>query len=301
MGRTTVRRMERVQLPSLPPCVRLVEGRGGLPCLQVEHPVGQGEFYLDGATLTGWRPDGHAPVLWLSPHSRFAAGEPIRGGVPLCFPWFASGAAGDRNPSHGFARIRRWDVLGVQADDEGVRIRARLTDDEVTRALWPHKFEAVYQVHLGRSLGLELSVQNTGTESFAFEEALHTYLAVGDVAGVLVNGLEGTPFVDKLDPLRAERAEAAPIRIAGSIDRLYHANAEPVQVVDAARTLTLAKTGSETTVVWNPWSEGSDRMADLGADDWPWFVCVETANTGPDAVTLESGQEHRMRATIGVR
>lgn len=290
-----------MRLPSLPPGVRLVEGRGGLPCLQVEHPAARGEFYLDGATLTGWQPDGHAPVLWLSPHSTFAAGAPIRGGVPVCFPWFASGPQGDRSPSHGFARIRRWELLAVQADDDGVRIRARLTDDAGTRALWPHRFEIVFSVQLGRKLGLELLVRNLGPEAFCFEEALHTYLAVGDVAGVSVNGLEGTQFVDKVDADQTQRTEDTPVRIAGPIDRLYHANAEPVLVVDATRTLTLDKAGSETTVVWNPWSEGSDRMADLGADDWPWFVCVETANAGPDTVTLPSGQEHRMQADIGVR
>jgi len=286
----------------LPPEVRLVEGQGGLPCLHVDHQMASGELYLDGATVTAWQPHGHDPVLWRSPQSQFVAGHPIRGGVPLCFPWFAAGPDGEQEPAHGFARIRRWELVSVTADPAGVQIRCRLTDDATSRQLWPHRFTATYDVQLGQSLQMALTVRNTGSGPLTFEEAMHTYLAVGDVAGVSVHGLARHPFVDKAGPEPERRAvEHRPLRIAGPVDRLYHQHAEAVHITDANRTLTVGKAGSQTTVIWNPWAERAKQLSDLGDDDWPWFLCVESANAGPDTVSLGPGQEHRMGTSIQVR
>ena len=290
-------------MSSLPPSVRLEPGGGGLPRLVVAAPAGTAEIYRHGAHVTRWRPAGHDDVLFLSEHSRYTPASAIRGGVPICFPWFGPKADAPEAPAHGFARVSEWTLEGAEETGDDVVVTLSLTDSEASRAsAWPHPFRATLRVTVGARLGLDLEVHNTGTAPVRFEEALHTYLAVADARTVVVGGLEADRYLDKLGGPDPVPAAGEPVRLAGETDRIYLDTAGTTTVGDPAggRRLTVAADGSGTTVLWNPWSGKAAALADLGDDEWTRMVCVETCNVGPAAVSLAPGAAHRMTATLGV-
>jgi glucose-6-phosphate 1-epimerase len=278
-------------------------GAGGLERVRVEGARAEAHIYLQGATVTHFQPRGAAPVLFLSNRAAWAAGRAIRGGVPLIFPWFGAHASNAKAPMHGFARTRPWRVVdSAPGADGAVVVELALQDDEESRAAWPHAFQLRYRVSVGEALGLSLEVTNTSNQAFGFEAALHTYLAVGDVRAVAVTGLENTTYIDKVDFMARKRQGTEPLRLTGETDRVFLGTRGRCVVEDRvlARRLLVDKTGSATTVVWNPWSTKAAGIADLEPDDWRRMVCVETANAADDAVTLAPGQRHVMTATIRV-
>jgi D-hexose-6-phosphate mutarotase len=282
----------------LPASVTLEEGPGGLARLVVrDERHGTAEVYLHGAHVTGWTPPGGAPVLWMSPRSRFSKDAAIRGGVPICFPWFSAGPDGDRAPAHGYARLRDWELRSAVEGDDGIVL---------TLALAPHEddapLEEEYRVSVGRVLGLALEVRNTGEVPVAFEEALHTYLAVADVRAIALEGLAGSAYLDRNGGPAPVVQEEEVVRFAAETDRIYVGSEATVVVDDpgAARRIAVHKEGSVTTVVWNPWTAKASAMADVGPDAWPGFVCVETANVLGATVTLAPGQSHEMAAWLEV-
>jgi D-hexose-6-phosphate mutarotase len=285
----------------LPGTVRFEAGEGGLVRAVVTTPRATAHVYLHGGHVTHYHPRGQGPVLFLSARSAFAPGQAIRGGVPVVFPWFGARAGDPGAPAHGFARTAAWDVEAVTpAPDGSVAVLLRLDASETTRVLWPHGFVVRYRVGIGAALDLALGVQNTSTEAFRFEAALHTYLAVGDVREVSVRGLEATPYIDKVDGMRRKVEGRAAVRLGGETDRVYLGTRAGCIVDDPAggRRLIVDKRGSETTVVWNPWAEKVRGMADLGADEWLRFLCVETASVADHAVALGPGGRHELRASI---
>ena len=292
-------------VPPLPASVTLDAGHGALPRLCVDSPRhGRAEVFLHGAHLSAWQPPGHAPVLFLSRHSAFDPAKPIRGGVPICFPWFGPHATDTQAPMHGFARILPWALVEAQDTNEAVTLSFRLSDDEMTRAsAWPHPFEAEFRLTFGASLEMALTVHNTGPAAVTFEEALHTYYAVADIRQVTITGLEGTDFLDKTRGFARTPQGASPVRITGETDRIYLATQASCAIEDAAghRTIDVGKQGSDTTVVWNPWVDRAKAITDLGDDEWTRFVCVETCNVKDSAVTLVPGDSHTLRAIVTVR
>jgi glucose-6-phosphate 1-epimerase len=286
---------------------RIERGLGGLDRLVLEAAEGIAHVYLHGAHVTHFQPRGARPVLFLSRQSQFSGGMPgraIRGGVPLCFPWFGSKSGDPAAPSHGFARLLAWDVAEVTRDDRGrARASLRLTANDYTRRFFPHDFTATYTVTVDARLHLELTVQNEGPTPMVVEEALHTYFAVGDVRRVSIRGLERAPYVDKTEAFARKPAEGSPLAIARATDRAYPGARGDVTIEDPewARSIVVTKAGSATTVVWNPWIENAKTMADLGDDEWTEMVCVETANAMDDALTMSPGAEHTMSAAIESR
>ena len=262
----------------------------------------EAELYLQGGHLIHWQPRGAAPVLFLSTRAAYAPGKAIRGGVPIIFPWFGPNATDRRAPVHGFARARPWRLVTSESDRGSVVLELALEDDAATRALWPPAFRLRYRVTVGEALTMTLEVVNTSPATFTFEAALHTYLAVGDIRAVAMNGLEGAMYIDKVDAMTRKRQGAEPLRITGETDRVFLGTCAPCVVDDRAlgRRLTVHKTGSATTVVWNPWVDKAAGIADLEPDDWRRMVCVETANAADDAITLAPGGRHLMTATIRV-
>lgn len=264
--------------------------------IELDTPDGIVRVAAQGAHVTHWQPRGGQPVLFMSPRSAFAPGRAIRGGIPVCFPWFATRADAPALPAHGFARIREW------------RLQARtprslafgLESDAETRRLWPHDFRLHLEVVVGRMLELTLEVTNTSTSAFSFEAALHTYLAVGDVATIGITGLERAPYVDKTDGDARKHADDAPLRLAGEVDRIFPGSTSTCLVDDPVlqRRLRVAKRGSATTVIWNPGPARAAALADLGPEAWRTMVCVETANVGADRVHLSAGAGHRMSLTL---
>jgi len=280
------------------------DGPGGLPFLSVNTDRCRARLTPYGAHVCEWTPAGQTiSALFLSPGATFAPGKAIRGGVPISFPWFANHPSDATKPAHGFARTRLWQVADLARDGEGdVRAVLRLTSDAETRAYWPAEFAATLTVSLGRSLAMTLEFENTGTDEIAYESALHTYLAVGDVERIRIQGLERARFVDKVDGSREKTAGDAPLAIAGEVDRVYHDTTAPCTVDDPVlgRRIRVEKDHSLATVVWNPGYEKARGVADIGDEAWRSFVCVETANCGPHAVHLAPRARHAMTARIDV-
>ncbi len=277
-------------------------GSGGLIRAAVGGRSAEGHVYLHGAHVTHYRPAGQRPLLFLSERSRFATGKAIRGGVPVIFPWFGARAGHSEAPDHGFARTREWAVESVEpASDGSVAVTLALEADDATRSTWPHEFRVRHRVVFGERLEMTLEVENRSGHAFDFEEALHTYVLVGDVGQVSIAGLGGVVYVDKTDDMRRKTLAAGPLRLNGTTDRVFLSTRAPCTVTDPvlARRIVVEKTGSSTTVVWNPWHEKASTMADLGDEQWRSMLCVEAANAADNAVHLAGGERHAMRVVIG--
>jgi len=277
----------------VPGVVKIDEGRSSLPRVSVTSELASAEIYFHGAHLTAFQPRGAKPVLFMSKESNFDPAKPIRGGVPVIFPWFGPKAGAPESPAHGFARIRHWDLESctVQAD-RAVRVVFSLAVDAATLRM---------TFTIAHSLEMEMEVR-AAAAPLTFEEALHTYFVVGDVRQVGVDGLQGVEYIDKVDGFKRKTQSAEPIRITGETDRVYLNTLSPCVIRDPVlgRSITVEKECSGTTVVWNPWIAKAKAMADFGDEEWPQMICVETANVGEGAIRLEAAQTHRMKTRITV-
>ena len=285
---------------SLPELAQIVAGRGGLPKIQIQGQSAEAEIYLHGAQITSWQPVGTGEVLFLSERSHWQDGKAIRGGIPICFPWFRAKADDPKAPSHGFVRTRQWRLGSLSAaNEEEVCARLSTGSDDRSRKWWPFEFRVEYAITVGKRLRLELTVTNTGDQNFRFEEALHTYFLVGDVRRVLVAGLEGVTYLDNRDG-NQEKMQHGGLVVAGQIDNAYRNASGPVEIVDPApaRRLVTRKENSASTIVWNPWSDGAAGLADLGPEEWQRMLCVEGGNILDSAVTLKSGESHSLTVVI---
>ncbi len=286
---------------ALPASVRLEEGNGGLRRLGIRSAQGMGEVYLQGAHVTAWHPAAaRNPVLWMSRRSVFEPGRPIRGGVPICFPWFGPNRANATAPAHGFARLREWRLVEAREDAHGaVTLAMQLEGADVTPD-WPFRFRVVHRITFGAVLRMDLEVHNDGTEPFTFEEALHTYFRVRDIGRVSVTGVEGCEYLDKVGGRRRGREGDEPLRFAGETDRIYLGTRADCVIDDPVerRRISIGKTGSGSTVVWNPWIGKARAMPDFGDDEWTGMLCVETCNVDAHACTLTPGASHTMSAMI---
>jgi D-hexose-6-phosphate mutarotase len=290
---------------TLPSSVRAEYGPGNLPRLVIKSRLGEGQVYFQGAHVAAWRPAGTSgDVLWMSKDSYFEAGKALRGGVPICFPWFGAHASDPKAPGHGFARLRDWTLIEAsEAADGAVTLALELASDRALSPLWPHAFRAVHRITMGATLTMALEVTNPGPDAFTFEEALHTYFAVRDVRNVTVTGLEQTDYLDKVTGFDRKNQGAEPIRFTGETDRVYLGTTATCVIDDpgARRRIAVRKSGSDVTVVWNPWIAKAKAMPDYGDDEWPEMVCVETCNVNVHARTLAPGATHTMTAIIEVK
>ncbi len=279
-------------------------GNGGLAKAIVTTPLAIAEIYLNGAHVTHFQPTGQKPVLFMSGKSRFEPGKPIRGGVPICFPWFGNLEGHPQAPAHGFARTSEWTVRTATRSPDGVvTLGFALDCHDANSTDWPHACSALYTAAIGSTLGLSLTISHHTGEPFLFEEALHTYFSVADVRQVSVDGLSHTGYLDKLQAGREFMEGATPVRITGETDRVYLDTTATCEIHDpvAGRTLVVKKKGSNATVLWNPWVAKSKAMADFGDDEWPGMLCIETCNVGRSAVRLSPGESHTMSAEISVK
>jgi len=270
------------------------EMQGGLVQARIRNRHGEATVCLQGAHLMEWTPRGQVPVIWLSPKAVFAEGKAIRGGVPVCWPWFGAHPEGLGLPAHGFARTSTWAVTGSGVADEGSTWLA-LRLPHAQSSSWPHPTSLDIRLTLGKTLQIELTTRNPGEDALTISQALHAYFRVGDVRRVKILGLEGCPYVDKLDGER-RKTQDGPVSVAAEVDRIYLDARLDCLIEDPVlgRRIRVRKTGSASTIVWNPWAEKSASMADLGADAYLDMVCVESANADEDRVSLEAGGEHRL-------
>jgi glucose-6-phosphate 1-epimerase len=266
----------------------------------VSTALASAEVYLQGAHVAAYTPGGGAPVLFLSEASRFAPGLPIRGGIPLAFPWFARKAGEPEAPLHGLARLVPWTLEAATQHAAGI-VGLTFALAGVPDPAWPEGCALRYRVEIGDRLRLVLEVENHGPGPVVFENVLHTYLAVGDAGQVSVTGLAGAGFVDEADGSARKREGSSPIRVRGETVRIYDHRDAPCVVDDPVgrRRLEVTKTGSASTVVWNPGPERARALPDLGDDEWPHFVCVESGNVGAGgAVRLEPGARHHLDVSV---
>jgi glucose-6-phosphate 1-epimerase len=280
------------------------EGQGGLPHLLIANDHAQAAVYLHGAHVTHFQPRGQKPVLWMSARSWFEAGKPIRGGVPICWPWFGPHAQKPDLPAHGLARLSDWRLRSARNEaDGGTSVALALASSDRTKSLWPHDFSLEYTVRVGARLELSLRVENAGTAPFTYEEALHTYLAVSDIRKVAVRGLSGVACLDKVREMRRFTQGAEPLTFSDETDRVYLDTEAACEVDDPGleRRIRIEKSGSCSTVVWNPWVKKAQAMPDFGDDEWPGMLCIETANVAGNAVTLAPGATHEISARVEVR
>ena len=269
-----------------------------LPYHQLNSAASSADVFLHGAHVTRFDPKVGKPFLFMSKKSHFAPDKPIRGGVPVIFPWF-----GQKPPlgQHGFVRTLPWTVKQLVNDPAGVsEITLTLASDAKTLGILPIAFDLEFHVKASTGLTMELTVHNAGREPFTFEEALHTYLAVSDVRRIHIDGLQKTPYIDKVGGTREMPGAADPIRITAETDRVYLNTPSTCVVHDPGwnRSLRVAKTNSNSTVVWNPWIDKAKAMPDFGDDEWPNMLCVESANVGPNSITLAPGQRHTLAVEI---
>ena len=285
----------------IPDTAYVLEGYGGLQKVCITCPGAVGEMYLHGAHVTSWKPAGREEVLFLSSQSRWERDRAIRGGIPICFPWFGGKADDPNAPAHGFVRTKAWQLESIAQVGDGVTIGMFAESDEDTKRWWPADFRVLYRVTFASELRLEFVVTNTGKTSLRFEEALHAYYRVGNIRKTRLRGLRAVQYIDKTDSNR-KKTESGEIAIVSETDRVYLDTSDAIEMEDPVlgRRTHVAKENSRTTVVWNPWVEKAHSLTDLADDDWMRMICIEASNVSGFAVELAPGQTHRMKALVRV-
>mgnify|MGYP002624243293 FL=1 len=280
----------------LAPGVTRTEDPGGRPAVALDGRGGRAVVATTGAQVLSWHaPDGD--VLWTASEPEYAPGKPVRGGVPVVFPWFGEHHGAPDLPAHGFARALAWEVVGAGA---GPRVVLAVTDDPDTRRMWPHAFRLELAVDLARGLELALTVTNTGDDPCTFEEALHSYFAVGDVRTASVHGLEDVPCVEHARDPEEAWDPAAPLRFRAETDRVFQGVPDELVLRAPAlgRDVRLTTQDARSAIVWNPWPKKTARLSQMAPDDWQRFCCIESANVREHAVTLAPGTRHTLRLTL---
>ncbi len=268
----------------------------GLIAVEIDNQHASASICLQGAHIMTWAPKGQQPVIWLSQDAKVAPGKSIRGGVPVCWPWFGPHATESGFPGHGFARTVMWEMIGAKAlKDGGTWLAFQLQANDATRAQWPHPSEVVLQVVIGKTLDIDLGTLNTGDTPITIGDALHTYFEIGDISQTAIHGLDGIAYLDKVDG-GAQKQQAGPVSIYQEVDRIYLNTDHACVIEDAAlaRRIRIQKLGSHSTVVWNPWIEKANKMGDLGPDGYRKMLCVESTNAANDTVSIAPKAEHHL-------
>jgi glucose-6-phosphate 1-epimerase len=279
--------------------VEITTGNNGLPLVKVHTQWSTAEIYLHGAHVTHFQKHDEPPLIFLSRQSLFTADKAIRGGIPICFPWF--GAREGSSGMHGFARLSGWEFTPYAPDFGGqVALTFTLPEKLLVQAGWPAA-QVNYIVTVGETLTLELRVTNTSTQDFVFEDCLHTYFSVGDISQVSITGLKGIHYVDKVEQMARKQETGDSIRIQSEVDRVYLNTPGTVEIHDAklGRTISVVKSGSASTVVWNPWINKARALSDFGDEEYQEMVCVESGNVGESKITLPPGQQGSLKAVLG--
>ena len=285
---------------------RIAEGRSGQQIIQLRSPQSRGEIYLQGGHVSSWKPSDGEDVLWLSAESRFEPGQAIRGGIPICWPWFGAHPTEDGWPSHGYVRKTAFTLeRSFERDDGAVGVNLVLDSSGVPSEYVPQAVELRVEVVMGEALEVAITTENRSDANICCTAALHTYLRVGDVSSLVITGFEGLEYLDKPDAFARKRQVGRPV-VDGYVDRIYLQSAEESErdcvVEDPAlgRCLRVGKEGSRSTVLWNPWTENAKAMEDFESTAFPEMLCVEAANAADDAVEIAPGGSHRLSTRISV-
>lgn len=279
-------------------------GVNRVPRIVVTIPPCEAHIYLHGAHVTHYRHRGQSPLLFLSEKSLFQNDKPIRGGIPICWPWFGPNKQNPSFPMHGFARTSMWELQGVAQIPTGqIELKLSLTPNEQSKNFFPHDFVLDYTITIGDTLELALRATNTGDQPFTYEEALHTYFAISDIRKTQLLGLGGSTYTTKVAPPGTHTQGPDPLLFTAETDSVYTNNTAECTIIDPPgdRTIVVGKQNSNSTIVWNPWIAKAKAMPDFSDEEWPKMLCVETANVWDNAITLALGQSHTMYQRIATR
>jgi len=272
-------------------------GKGDLTVVEIKNNQASAVISMQGAHILSWVPEGEEDVIWVSDDAKFEAGKSVRGGVPICWPWFGAHESEASYPAHGFARTVNWQVSNTQELATGeTQITFMFDTDKLAepmQKMWPAATTAEYIITIGKNLSLELITHNRSHQAITIGQALHTYFSVHDVSHVSVTGLENKTYLDKTDSFK-QKQQTDPVTIKEEVDRVYLQTAEEVIIDDQQRAISIGKQGSESTVVWNPWEEVANKMGDLGKEGYLKMLCVESANAAEDVRTIEANESHRL-------
>lgn len=280
-----------------------VAGKGDSPWIEINNGLAQAVISVYAGQVLSYRPV-HATedMLFMGGKACFEAGKAIKGGIPVCWPWFGPDPLARGGPAHGFVRNRLWSVIATEVTTDGAtRVILGVSETEETRALWPHRFDLNIEITVGDRLAVELVTRNTGDQAFTVTQALHTYFRIGDISRVKVFGLEDADYLDKAG--NGERkSQTGAVAVAEQVDRIY-LDVRPELVIDdvvLGRRIRISTAGNRTAVVWNPWAQIASEMADLADDDYRYFICVETTNAAEDVVQVPAAGEYRLSAAYSV-
>ncbi len=282
----------------IPGVADVVSGNGGLAKVRVRNAGSSGEIYLHGAHVTSWHPAQAEEIFFLSSSTKWEDGKAIRGGIPICFPWFRGKSDDPKAPAHGVVRTKSWQLDAITQAGDAVTVSMTTASDEGTKKWWPYDFQLRYKVTFGPEFVMELTTTNTGKAPVRIEEALHCYFSVGSAASAKVHELDGVHYLDNMRG-NVERVQQADVQLTEQTDNAYLDTQSPVELEDQekGRRIHIVKENSQSTVVWNPWREGATKLNDLGKDEWMQMLCVEPCNILSRGVNLAAGEQH----TIGAR
>lgn len=277
-------------------------GLGDMPVIEISNALAQATISLQGAHILSFVPTGEAELIWMSADATFASGKSLRGGVPICWPWFGPHASDASLPGHGPARTVNWRPVASKSLPDGrTQISLEMEQSEQVKAVCGHDLTVQLTITVGKSLEISLQTKNLGDTNFTLGQALHTYFNISDVREVHVEGLDGCEYLDKVDGFARKKQEGV-VTISQETDRVYVNTGNEMRIVDAGmeRVIVIRNQGSASAVVWNPWVETANKMGDLGHDGYLNMLCVETANALDDVVELAAGSTYTMATEYSI-
>jgi len=283
-------------------CLTFVLGKGDMPVIEISNDFAQASIALQGGHILSFQPKGENELIWMSEDATFAVGKSLRGGVPICWPWFGPHASDSSLPGHGPARTVNWQPIASSTSADGnTSICLEMQQNDPIQAVCGHPLQVQLHITVGKTLKIDLETKNLGDTDFTLGQALHTYFNVSDVCNVHVEGLEGCEYLDKVDGFSRKQQEG-PVTISQETDRVYVNTGNQMRIVDAGmnRTIVIRNQGSASAIVWNPWLETAEKMGDLGQDGYLHMLCVETANAVDDVVELAAGASYVMATEYSI-
>jgi len=269
----------------------------GFKYIEIENNQAEAKIALQGAHLFHYKVKDKPSLLWLSEAAYFEEGKAIRGGIPVCFPWFGKNKDNPSLPQHGFARTQVWTVVLEEETGEGTtHIRLQLKPNAYTLAQWAYLFDVTLDITIGHKLSIALSVTNTDTKPFEISTALHTYFNVSNIDNISIKGLDNKAYYDALEEKTS--IQHGDIFIQEEVDRVYSYPSETITLFDGDAKVNLQQEGSNSLVVWNPWIEKSKQMSDMTEDGYRTMVCLETSNAREDSRVLKPNESHVLKAVV---
>ncbi len=292
----------------------IIEGKGSFPLIKIDNEYANASISIYGAQVLSYKQKSKPKntnnsgtqdrdLLFVSELANFEQGKAIKGGIPICWPWFGKDPENADRQMHGFARNMLWKLEETAQLDTGeTRVILSLNDSEETHKLWPHNFTLTLTIEIGSSLKLSLKTANTDNKAFKITQALHTYFSIADISQTQLVGLDGVSYLDKVTDADQPKEQEGVITINEEVDRIYIDAPSQLTLLDtdSEHKVAIRSNGSNTTVVWNPWIDISKKSSDLSDDAYLRFICVETANAAKDVIAIEPNKSCTIEAEYTV-